>query len=99
GEISGKETEITGIPMAVSAERTTGLLEKLMADFQEEIPNSGFEQTDLLARSLARNMAVKSGAALNETEQSTIINKLFACKESHLTPSNRKIFITIDEAE
>ncbi|HLU81561.1 MAG TPA: DNA mismatch repair endonuclease MutL [Flavobacteriaceae bacterium] len=98
-EISKKEVVITGIPTAISVESTSNLLENLLADFQDGIPGSGFEQTDLLAKSLARNMAVKAGTVLEETEQIALINSLFACKETDLTPSNRKIFITIDERE
>jgi DNA mismatch repair protein MutL len=98
-KISKKGVGITGIPTAISAENTSTLLEKLLADFQEGIPGSGFEQTDLLAKSLAKNMAVKTGMVLEETEQIALINALFACKETGLTPSNRKIFITIDERD
>lgn len=40
-------------------------------------------------------MAIKAGTQLDTVEQIAIVNGLFACKEPQLTPSNKKIFITL----
>jgi len=54
-----------------------------------------------LAKSLAKSMAIKTGAVLDTVEQIAIVNGLFACKEPDVTPSNRKVFVTlaVDELE
>lgn len=96
---SEEKVEISGIPTSISGSEVGVLLEHLLSDFEQGIPNSGFEQTDLLAKSLAKNMAVKAGTVLNPTEQLNIVNSLFACKEASTTPENRPIFITITEAD
>ena len=41
-------------------------------------------------------MAVKSGVALSREEREHMINKLFACKEPSVSPSNRPVLITMD---
>ncbi|HSP11845.1 MAG TPA: DNA mismatch repair endonuclease MutL [Salegentibacter sp.] len=87
--------EISGIPTLISESEVEMLLEQLFSDLENEVPNNGFSQTDLLARSLAKGMAVKSGMQLNNTEQQHIVNRLFACKEPSMSPSNRSVFVTL----
>jgi len=94
-KIKDEEVEITGIPTLVSESEVSILLDQLFSDFENEIPDSGFLQTDLLAKSLAKSMAIKAGNQLDTVEQIAIVNGLFACKESQLTPTNKKIFITL----
>ncbi|MAN29099.1 MULTISPECIES: DNA mismatch repair endonuclease MutL [Mesonia] len=93
--IEEHEIEIKGIPNLISESEVSILIEQLLADFENEIPESGFKQTDLLAKSLAKSMAIKTGAVLDTVEQIAIVNGLFACKEPNVTPSNRKIFTTL----
>jgi DNA mismatch repair protein MutL len=100
-EIEKDAVEITGIPTLIAESEVGMLLEQLFSDFENDVPDNGFSQTDLLAKSMAKSMAVKSGTALNNTEQQHIANRLFACKEPSLTPFNKSIFITltVDELE
>lgn len=94
-EINKDEVEITGIPTLISESEVQILLEQLLADFEKDVPNNGFSQTDLLAKSMANSMAVRSGTLLNSEEQQHIVNRLFACKEPALSPFNKTVFITI----
>jgi len=98
-EIKSDTVEITGIPTTVSESEVEMLLEQLISDFENEVPENNFSQTDLLAKSLAKSMAVKSGNLLNDTEQLHIVNGLFACKEPSLTPFNKPVFITLPVEE
>ncbi len=99
GEIDKSPVEIIGIPTTVLESEVEMLLEQLLADFENEVPGNNFSQTDLLAKSLARSMAVKSGNLLNSTEQQHIVNGLFSCKEPAFTPSNKPVFITLPVEE
>ncbi|HSI69854.1 MAG TPA: DNA mismatch repair endonuclease MutL [Gillisia sp.] len=98
-EIKSDSVEITGIPTIISESEVEMLLEQLLSDFENEVPGNNFSQTDLLAKSLAKSMAVKSGNLLNTTEQQHIVNGLFACKEPTLTPFNKPVFITLPVEE
>lgn len=93
------EVEISGIPTLISESEVEILLEQLIADFEKDVPDNGFSQTDLLSKSLANSMAVRSGTMLNTAEQQHIVNRLFACKEPALSPSNRTIFTTLSIEE
>ena len=95
GELTNEGIEITGIPTLVSESEVEMMLEQLLSDFEKDVPDNGFSQTDLLAKSLAKGMAIKSGTILNNTEQQHIVNRLFACKEPSLSPANRSVFITL----
>ena len=98
-EIKKDEVEITGIPTLISESEVEILLEQLIADFEKEVPDNGFSQTDLLAKSLANSMAVRSGTLLNSAEQQHIVNRLFACKEPALSPFNKTVFTTLSVDE
>lgn len=98
-DITSDKVEITGIPTLISESEVEILLDQLLSDFQNEIPENSFSQIDLLAKSLARSMAVRSGSLLNTTEQQHIVNGLFACKEPSLTPFNKPVFITLPVEE
>ncbi len=94
-ELKKNSVEITGIPTLISESEVAILLEQLLSDLENEVPGSGFSQVDTLSKSLAKGMAVKSGTALNSAEQQNIVNSLFACKDSSLSPYNKPIFITL----
>ncbi|UZH54730.1 DNA mismatch repair endonuclease MutL [Salinimicrobium tongyeongense] len=94
-EVKKDSVEISGIPTLISESEVEILLEQLLLDLENEVPGAAFSQVDTLAKSLARGMAVKSGTALNIAEQQNIVNSLFACKESSLSPFNKPVFITL----
>ncbi|RAV30446.1 DNA mismatch repair endonuclease MutL [Sinomicrobium soli] len=91
----GEEITITGIPSGVSESEVSIILEQLIADFKDEIPDSSFSQTDRMAKSLGKTLAVRTGEVLNEAAQEALVNNLFACKEPGMSPFNRPTYITI----
>jgi len=88
--------EISGIPVAVKESDIKNILEQLISDINTELPDAGFSQNDLLAKSLARSLAIKTGIQLNIEEQEHLIHQLFACKEPSISPSNKPVLITLD---
>jgi len=71
------------------------VLEQLLSDVEQEVPDTGFSQTDVLAKSMAKSMAVKTGEKLDELSREHLVNKLFACTEPTLSPFLKKTFITL----
>lgn len=98
-EIRKDSVEISGIPTLISESEVAILLEQLLSDLENEVPGTGFSQIDTLSKSLAKGMAVKSGTILNSAEQQNIVNSLFACKETTLSPNNKPIFTTLTVEE
>lgn len=93
--ISKEAVVISGIPVTVTESGVSIVLEQLVSDLQQEVPDSSFSQMDSMAKSMARSLAVKTGTYLTEREQENIVNSLFACKESTFSPFNKTTFITI----
>ncbi|WP_109438136.1 DNA mismatch repair endonuclease MutL [Aquimarina sp. AU119] len=94
-EQSLSEIEITAIPSVTSEKEVSLLLEQLIHDLENEVPDSGFSQTDLLARSIAKSIAVRTGVELAQEQQQYMVNSLFACTEPTITPDNKPTFITL----
>ncbi|WP_340199137.1 DNA mismatch repair endonuclease MutL [Ascidiimonas sp. W6] len=86
---------ITGIPMHVNESEVGIILEQMIADFKEDIPDSAFSQADRLSKALCKSLAIKTGELLNAASQEALVNNLFACKEPDLSPFNRPTYITI----
>lgn len=90
------EVKINGIPSLVTESEVANLLEDVLADLERDVPENEHKNTERLAKTLAKNTAVKAGVPLNLKEQSTLINRLFACKEPSVTPANENIFIRLN---
>ncbi|WP_320815201.1 DNA mismatch repair endonuclease MutL [Flavobacterium sp.] len=86
---------ISGIPVNVQESEIPIVLEELINTLQEEIPESSFSLNDGIAKSMAKSIAVKNGVYLNEREQENLVNGLFACKDSSVSPFNKPTFITL----
>ena len=86
---------LTGIPVSVVESNVSIVLEQLINDVENEVPDSNFSQTDMLAKSLAKSLAIKTGKRLTVKEQEHLVNSLFACKEPSVSPTNRATFITM----
>lgn len=99
--IKGELVEITGVPVSVPESEVSIILEQLISDVENEVPDSNFSATDLLAKSMAKSLAIKTGQSLTRMEQEHLVNSLFACKEPNASPTNRVTFITmtVDELD
>ncbi|GFZ87685.1 DNA mismatch repair protein MutL [Aquaticitalea lipolytica] len=91
--------DIIGVPVNVPDSEVSIILEQLISDVEQEVPDSNFSATDLLAKSMAKSLAIKTGQSLTNSEQEHLVNSLFACKEPNVSPTNRTTFVTIDVEE
>ncbi|RED47555.1 DNA mismatch repair endonuclease MutL [Seonamhaeicola aphaedonensis] len=91
--------EITGVPISVPESEVSIILEQLISDVENEVPDAHFSATDLLAKSMAKSLAIKTGQSLERDEQEHLVNKLFACKEPNVSPTNKITFITMSVDE
>ncbi|AYN05096.1 DNA mismatch repair endonuclease MutL [Flavobacterium sp. 140616W15] len=86
---------ISGIPVNSTESEVSLVIEQLLSDLQEGIPESSFSQNDTIAKSMAKSMAVKTGSYLTEKEQDNLVNGLFACKDPNISPFQKPTFITM----
>ena len=83
------------IPTTISEVEVIGILEELIDNIKNEIPDTNFSQIDIIAKSLAKSLAIKSGVKLTQKEQENILNKLFLCKEPNFSPFGKNTYITL----
>ena len=86
---------ISGLPINVTESEISIVLEELLSDLQDGIPDSSFSQNDTIAKSMAKSLAVKTGAYLTEKEQENLVHNLFACREPNVSPFQKPTFITM----
>lgn len=98
-ELDGETIEISAIPVLIPESHVVNLLHQLVKDIKDEVPDSGFKQNDLLAKSMAASMAIKTGVSLIREEREHIINQLFACKEPSVSPNNKLVFTKLDVSD
>lgn len=87
---------LSGLPINVNEMEAKQVLEQLVFDLKEGIPDSSFSQNDCIAKSIAKSLAVKTGRTLTEKEQANIVDMLFACKEPEISPFGKTTFITMN---
>lgn len=94
----GKNTlVIEGIPVDLGSTNIneTQLFEHLIEGFKNSQQELKLDRRDALARSMARNSAIKSGTALAQQEMNTLIEELFACKTPNFSISGKPVIQTI----
>jgi DNA mismatch repair protein MutL len=94
-QLNEDEITITGVPVGVPESEVSIIFEQLISDVENDVPDTNFSATDLLAKSMAKSLAIKNGQSLNGMEQEHMVNSLFACKEPNVSPTNRPTFITL----
>ena len=94
-EINDNQLVINGVPVGVSESEVSIVLEQLISDVENDVPDQNFSASDLLAKSLAKSLAIKTGQSLNHEEQEHLVNSLFACKEPSVSPTNKTTFVTL----
>lgn len=92
----GKNTFVVeGIPADISSGLSEAeVLEKLLESFKNNDASLKLNKRENLARSLAKNAAIKAGTSLSSQEQVDIIDRLFACKSPNISLSGKPIIIT-----
>lgn len=98
----GKNTlVIEGIPVDLGSNQIneTQLFEHLIEGFKNSQQELRLDKRDALARSMARNSSIKSGAVLGQEEMNTLIEQLFACKSPNFSISGKPVIQTMNMLE
>lgn len=90
---------ITAAPEYCPASKVEELIELLLTNESEESSLEDFSPADRVAKTMAKNLAIKSGESLTAQEQQALIDDFFACKETAVSPFNRQIFITLEKTD
>ncbi len=90
---------IKGIPTSISESQIAIVIEQLLDDINAEVPETSFSQLDIISKSLAKSLAIKTGTLLSEKEQEQLVDDLFSCKEPSVSPFGKQIFETLSLGE
>lgn len=91
----GKNTVVVeGIPADLSNVAEHALLEHLLEGFKNNLVILKLDKRDNLARSLARNGAIKAGTKLSLEEMNLLIDQLFACQMPNLALNGKPVIST-----
>lgn len=96
-KVEGDSLTVTGVPLLVAESEVNMVLDQLIADYQQEISGENFSHTDILSKTMAKTLAVKTGEVLDNDSQLALVNDLFACKEARVSPFHKPVYITITE--
>ncbi len=93
----GKNTlVIEGVPADVPENHNLAeMMEKLIEGFKNNHSTLKLDKRDNLARTLARNAAIKAGTSLKQEEMNNLIDQLFACNIPGISISGKQIIIKI----
>lgn len=98
-EFTKESVTINGTPTSISESMVTIILEGLLENVNLDVPEADYNPFDMMAKSLARSLSIKTGTFLSQREQENIVNDLFSCKEPSLSPNGRRTFKTLTIAE
>jgi len=90
---------IKGIPVSSSEKEIPNIFENLFASLESDLTADSFSQSDVLSKSLAKTLAINRGVPMKPEEQQRLLDDLFACKETQVSPFNRQIFVTLTQEE
>jgi len=90
---------IKGIPVSSSEKEIPHIFENLFASLESDLPSDSFSQSDVLSKSLAKTLSIKRGVPMKPIEQQGLLDDLFACKETQISPFNRQIFVILTKEE
>jgi DNA mismatch repair protein MutL len=96
GEISNDTLVVMGMPVNIIESQIPAIIEHLLEDIKNDIPNTSFSQVDMMAKSLSKSLAIKTGTKLDLKEQEDIVNKLFLCKQPDSSPFGKRTFVTVN---
>ena len=96
GEILNDTIIVMGMPVNIVESQITPIIEQLLEDIKNDIPDTNFSHVDLMAKSLSKSLAIKTGTKLDLKEQEDIVNKLFLCKQPDSSPFGKRTFITVN---
>ncbi|MGG8495724.1 DNA mismatch repair endonuclease MutL [Tenacibaculum sp. TC6] len=98
-EFTKESVVIGGIPTSITESQITLILEQLLDDIKMEVPDASFSHFDVMAKSFAKSLAIKTGTTLTIKEQENLVNNLFSCKEPSISPFGKPTFKTLSLQE
>lgn len=99
GSWGSDRMQLTAMPEQIAEADARGIVEGLIAEWETHEEATHFSQGDRIAKALSRALSLRAGTLLEPESQQALVDDLFACKESGLSPFNEKIHTTLSVEE
>ncbi len=98
-QVNNSTFVINGTPADSKTNDAVALLEKILDMYKTNLVDLKLDKKLNLARSLASQLAIKSGQSLTSIEMQDLIDRLFACAVSEVSPDGKKIYSILNVNE
>ena len=96
----GKNTfVIQGTPADMEAGNEKHIIDILLEQYKHFSSEVKFSKREKLIRSLARQQAIKTGTRLTEREMRQLVNDLFACEQSNVSPDGNPTYLDFNQEQ
>ena len=96
----GKNTFVVqGTPADVESGNEKQIIDILLEQYKHFSPEIKFSKREKLIRSLARQQSIKTGTRLTEREMRQLVNNLFACEQSNVTPDGSPTYLEFKQEQ
>ena len=93
--LGGQTFVVTATPPEVRDTEVQGLFDQMLSEYKSSMLQKFNDRTQCLCRSLARQMALRDGKALQQHEMQQLVADLFCCQMPHTSPSGKKTLAII----
>ena len=90
---------IQGTPADVSAGNEKFAIEKILEQYKHFSTELKFTRREKLLRSMALQNSIKAGVALSNKEMNGLVDDLFCCEISNITPNGKPTYMTFQKDE
>ena len=91
------EIEITGVHPVFNCNMVNDFFNELIENDILNYSDHSTSVNDYLAKLICISKSLNLNHLENEKEQTLLLNQLFACKDSMVTPLGKKIYISIED--
>lgn len=98
-KLEGEKVTIDAVPSVIAENEISAILEQLVVDLENEVPNAKISPNAKVCQLLAKQAAVKTGVKMEANIQKHLVDQLFACETPTSCPNGKTTFITIDANE
>lgn len=90
---------INGTPADSKGNDAVPLLEKILDMYKTNMTDLKLDRKINLARTLASQLSIKSGRSMTTEEMQDLVDRLFGCSVSEVSPDGKKIFMILNVNE
>ncbi|WP_417592070.1 DNA mismatch repair endonuclease MutL [Owenweeksia hongkongensis] len=95
-EFGQNEVIINGIPLYLDSNLVKDVLERLLEDEKDHKSDGASKTHELMATTLAKVSAIKTGSPLNTQEMHKLVDELFACEMPYVSLAGRPVVVNLN---